>query len=158
MFMTMRKFWQLLVSGFVILSLAACVSATKSGQDGVRADELVTEAINLDLSGIWEYQEGEIVYELSLDRNGNGNYEWQGGRFETTFLSGGLWKGKWMQARNNREGGFDARLANDGLSAHGRWWYTRIEEDRDPLEPGGQFTLRRKGKTSEGNILGSVGP
>ena len=67
----------------------------------------------------------------------------QEGRFETTALSNGLWKGRWVQLGNDREGGLEARLAKDGMSARGLWWYTRIGNDNDPLEPGGEFTLRR---------------
>ena len=85
------------------------------------------------------------MYDLILDSHGNGTYDWQQRRFDTTFLSEGLWKGIWFQSGNDREGRFEAQLAKDGLSAHGRWWYTRIENDRDPLDTRGQFMLFRKG-------------
>ena len=68
---------------------------------------------------MWEYRQGEVVYELLLDRHGNGPYDWQEGRFETTAVSNGQWKGRWVQLGNDREGGFEAWLAKDGMSARG---------------------------------------
>lgn len=86
------------------------------------------------------------MYDLLLDGQGNGSYDWQQGHFETVVLTQGQWKGTWVQVGNDREGGFEARLADNGLSARGRWWYTRVGHDTDPLEPGGEFTLQRKGR------------
>ncbi|MDX1412136.1 MAG: hypothetical protein R3351_08255, partial [Nitrospirales bacterium] len=82
-------------------------------------------------------------YPLTLDQQGKGTYEWQEGRFETTSLSNGIWKGTWHQEGNDREGGFELQLHPDLQSATGNWWYTRIGKDQDPLEPGGSFSLRR---------------
>jgi len=98
----------------------------------------------LNVSGLWEYREGEVVYGLLFDQQGNGLYDWQQGQFKTAVLTKGQWKGRWVQAGNDREGGFEAWLANDGMSARGRWWYTRIENDTNPLESGGEFILQRK--------------
>lgn len=70
---------------------------------------------------MWEYREGEIMYELLLDRHGNGAYDWKQGRFETTTLSGDLWSRVWIQIANDRESGFEARLENDGMTTRGRW-------------------------------------
>lgn len=97
-----------------------------------------------DLAGEWKYEEGKIIYPLSLDQEGKGTYEWEGGRFETTSLSNGIWEGTWHQEGNDREGGFELQLQPDLQSAVGTWWYTRIGTDRDPLEPGGSFRLRRE--------------
>lgn len=101
-----------------------------------------------DLAGVWEYKENNAVYPLTFDQKGNGTYEWKNGRFITTSLEHGLWKGTWHQQENDREGGFEIHLDQDLRSATGRWWYTRIERDSDPLDPGGTFTLN---KVSERN-------
>jgi hypothetical protein len=96
-----------------------------------------------DLTGEWKYEEGRVIYPLTLDEEGRGTYKWKEGRFETTNLSNGVWKGTWHQEGNDREGGFELQLHPDLQSATGSWWYTRIETDQDPLEPGGSFSLRR---------------
>ena len=96
-----------------------------------------------DMEGEWEYRETSVVYPLKFDQKGNGSYEWKQGRFVTTRLEHGVWSGTWHQAENDREGEFEMQLETDGRSAIGRWWYTRIEQDRDPLEPGGTFTLHK---------------
>ncbi len=139
--------------GLVILNLAGCQGVSTLQAEGALLKEQVQESFDpsgdssgdslVNLSGLWEYCQGEVVYELLLDRYGNGPYDWQEGRFETTALSNDQWKGRWVQLGNDREGGLEARLAKDGMSARGRWWYTRIGNDNDPLEPGGEFTLRR---------------
>ena len=96
-----------------------------------------------ELAGEWKYEEGHVVYPLTLDGEGKGTYEWKEGRFETTSLSNGVWQGTWHQEGNDREGGFELQLHPDLQSASGSWWYTRIGTDQDPLEPGGSFSLRR---------------
>jgi len=96
-----------------------------------------------ELAGGWEYEEGTVSYQLTLDQEGKGKYGWKKGRFETTSLSNGVWKGTWHQEENDREGEFELQLHPDLQSATGSWWYTRIGKDQDPLEPGGSFTLRR---------------
>lgn len=137
----------------VILNLAGCQSVSTPQGEGAVLEEHVRVSLEssrdssgdppVKLSGMWEYQQGEVVYELLLDRNGNGTYDWQQGQFQTVAVLDGQWKGRWVQSGNDREGGFEARLAKDGMSARGRWWYSRIGNDNDPLEPGGEFTLRR---------------
>lgn len=143
--------------GLVILNLAGCQGLSTPQGEGALLKEQVQVSLDTsggssgyssgdslaNLSGMWEHRQGEVVYELLLDRHGNGPYDWQEGRFETTALSSGQWKGRWVQLGNDREGGLEARLAQDGMSARGRWWYTRIGNDNDPLDPGGEFTLRR---------------
>ena len=96
-----------------------------------------------DLAGGWEYEEGSVIYPLNLDKKGNGTYQWKNGRFETKSLTNGIWKGTWYQEENDREGKFELQLQPDLQSAAGRWWYTRIGEDHAPLEPGGNFRVRR---------------
>ncbi len=84
------------------------------------------------------------MFELMLDDRGNGSYNWHDGYFRTTSLSHQHWVGTWHQPGNDREGKFEARLADDGQSAEGRWWYTRIGLDRNPREREGFFSLVRK--------------
>ena len=116
-----------------------CHKETRSS----RENEEISKVQIQDLAGEWEYEEASVAYRLTLDRNGNGNYEWKQGRFATTSLKNGLWIGTWHQRDNDREGGFELQLAQDLRSARGRWWYTRIEQDHDPLNPGGTFRLTR---------------
>lgn len=137
----------LLLFTVAILGQGGCLTMTTlEGDESVpKPDVSPKKNLISDLSGLWEYHEGEIVYELLLDDYGNGEYDWQAGRFETLSLSHGQWKGKWFQIGNDREGEFEILLAEDGLSARGTWWYTRIGKDSDPLIPGGQFELIFKG-------------
>ncbi len=115
----------------------------------------VTPALNLsqfqlrDIEGEWEYRETNIVYPLKFDQKGNGSYEWKQGRFVTTRFERGEWLGTWHQPENDREGEFEMRLEPGGQSAIGRWWYTRIEKDRDPLEPGGTFTIYKLSENTQ---------
>jgi hypothetical protein len=79
-----------------------------------------------------------------LDRYGNGGYNWQNGRIETTNFSDGKWTGNWVQPGNDRQGGFDLVLSPDRSLAQGTWWYTRIREKIiPPGEPGKEFKLKR---------------
>lgn len=102
-----------------------------------------TELADVDLAGVWEYEENHMVYTLKLDARGNGTYDWQDGRFETWSIADGMWRGAWFQPRNDREGEFALTLSHDHRTATGRWWYTRIGSDTAPTQPGGEFTLRR---------------
>lgn len=135
------------ILGVSLLNLSGCsVVPTSEVNSPIEAPRVSYSVDRLpSVSGMWEYREGEVVYDLLLDGQGNGTYDWQQGQFETAVLTQGQWKGTWIQVGNDREGGFEAWLAEDGLSARGRWWYTRIGSDADPLEPGGEFTLERKG-------------
>jgi hypothetical protein len=137
--------WLSAICVLVFLSSSGCAKRIEIEQKGVFLDQPISHASDPReiLSGMWEYHEGEVMYEVFLDRQGNGTYDWQQGRFETTSLQGKMWKGLWIQAGNDREGGFEAQLEEGGMAAHGRWWYTRIGNDYDPLEPGGQFILMR---------------
>ncbi|WNM60698.1 hypothetical protein [Candidatus Nitrospira neomarina] len=96
-----------------------------------------------DLAGIWEYADKTGSNTITLDEEGNGPYEWEGGWFETQELKDGVWKGQWMQAGNDREGRFELKWLDDSSIAQGRWWYTRIGQDHNPLDPGSTFTMQR---------------
>ena len=108
-----------------------------------------------DLSGEWEVQEGDKSYKATLDRHGNGLYSWQSGRIVTTVIAGQKWQGTWQQAGNDREGGFELVLSEDGSQARGVWWYTRVGEKRDipPRQWGGSYVWKR---TSTGPTAGHV--
>lgn len=95
------------------------------------------------LAGEWEYEEGGVVVSLVLDKQGNGEYPFKGGRFETGALWDHTWTGKWAQQENDREGGFEVTLSPDYSEGEGRWWYTRIEQDTTPDKPGGRFKVNR---------------
>ncbi len=97
----------------------------------------------IDLAGLWEYEDHTGSYLITLNAEGKGPYEWQEGRFETMSLQEGLWTGIWIQEGNDREGGFELTFSENADVAKGEWWYTRIGKDRDPLEPGGHFTMTR---------------
>src|ERR1051325_2719756 len=80
----------------------------------------------IDVSGEWEVQEADKSYSAHLNASGNGTYTWQGGRIMTTEIVDHAWNGTWHQSGNDREGGFEVRLSDDGMSAEGAWWYTRV--------------------------------
>lgn len=98
-----------------------------------------------DLSGEWEIQEEDKSYKATLDRSGNGSYTHQGGTFTTTGLAGRKWQGTWRQTGNDREGGFEVLLSEDGTEAKGIWWYTRVGERNNipPREHGGTYVWKR---------------
>ena len=121
---------------------ATVPSEESSGSPASQTLSLATITVK-DLEGIWEYEEASSVYSLTLDHEGKGYYDWKDGRFSTTSFLQGVWTGTWHQGENDREGGFELQLQPDLQTATGEWWYTRIEEDRSPLQPGGNFLLRR---------------
>lgn len=95
------------------------------------------------LAGSWEYEEGAAVVPLEIDRSGVGTYPYKGGQLITDSLDDRLWRGRWHQAENDREGGFEVTLTPDLSEGDGRWWYTRIGRDQSPTEKGGTFHLMR---------------
>lgn len=101
------------------------------------------------LAGLWEYEEGTAVVPLEIDRSGVGTYPYKGGRLITDSLDDHHWRGRWHQAENDREGGFEVILTPDLSEGEGRWWYTRIGRDQSPTEKGGTFHLMRS-ETSSG--------
>jgi hypothetical protein len=79
-----------------------------------------------DLSGEWEVLEVEDDkrYKATLDR---------------------LWQGTWQQPGNDREGGFELLLSEDGTQAKGVWWYSRVgtRNNIPPREHGGTYQWKR---------------
>jgi hypothetical protein len=100
-----------------------------------------------DLSGEWEILEIEEnkTYRATLDRHGNGPYTWQEGQFITTDYSDRRWHGTWKQAGNDREGGFELVLSEDGTQAKGIWWYVRVGNKKNipPRQHGGNYVWKR---------------
>jgi ketosteroid isomerase-like protein len=98
----------------------------------------------VDLSGTWRVQETDRTYDASLDPGGNGTYTWQGGQIRTTRLEGRKWEGTWRQPGNDREGGFEVTLSDDGTTGQGHWWYTRVDTRKvPPREWGGPYQWQR---------------
>lgn len=98
-----------------------------------------------DVSGEWEIQEEDKTYRATLDRHGNGTYTHKGGILTTTGYANRLWQGTWRQPENDREGGFEVLLSEDGREAKGIWWYTRVGSHTNipPREHGGTYVWRR---------------
>ncbi|NOT23931.1 MAG: SnoaL-like domain-containing protein [Nitrospiraceae bacterium] len=100
-----------------------------------------------DLSGEWDILEVEDDkrYKATLDKAGNGPYTQHGGRFITTKFADRLWQGTWQQPGNDREGGFEVLLSEDGTQAKGVWWYSRVGTQKNipPREHGGTYTWKR---------------
>lgn len=102
---------------------------------------------SIDLSGEWDILEVEDDkrYTATLDKAGNGPYTQHGGRFVTTKFSDQLWQGTWQQPGNDREGGFEILLSEDGREAKGVWWYSRVGTHKNipPREHGGTYQWKR---------------
>ena len=100
-----------------------------------------------DLSGEWEILEVEDDkrYKATLDKAGNGPYTQHNGRFTTTKFADRLWQGTWQQPGNDREGGFEVLLSEDGTQAKGVWWYSRVGTQKNipPREHGGTYSWKR---------------
>jgi len=105
---------------------------------------LALPALALDVSGVWEVAEEERTYRATIDGAGNGTYTWQNGVIFNSKLEGARWSASWKQSGNDREGGFLVELSEDGNSAKGRWWYSRVGAQVIP-DPdfGGDFTWRK---------------
>jgi hypothetical protein len=95
------------------------------------------------LAGEWDYEELAVVL-LTLDEMGNGTYGWKNGYLRTVAFEGLHWEGTWLQEENDREGNFVVELSPDLSEGNGRWWYTRIGDDRAPTANGGIFHLSRR--------------
>lgn len=104
-------------------------------------------SITPDLGGELDILEVEDDkrYKATLDKNGNGPYTQHGGRFTTTKVTDRLWLGTWQQPDNDREGGFEVLLSEDGTHANGVWWYTRVGSHHNipPREHGGTYQWKR---------------
>lgn len=100
-----------------------------------------------DVSGDWDILEveDEKRYKATLDKNGNGPYTQHQGRFVTTKIENRLWEGTWHQPGNDREGGFEVLLSEDGKEAKGIWWYTRVDTRKNipPKEHGGTYHWKK---------------
>lgn len=100
-----------------------------------------------DVSGDWDILEveDEKRYKAMLDKNGNGPYTQHQGRFVTTKIENRLWQGTWHQPGNDREGGFEVLLSEDGKEAKGIWWYTRVDTRKNipPKEHGGTYHWKK---------------
>lgn len=101
----------------------------------------------IDLSGEWDILEVEDDkrYRATLDKTGNGPYTQHGGQFVTTKFTDRLWQGTWQQPGNDREGGFELLLSDDGTQAKGVWWYSRVGNQKNipPREHGGTYLWKR---------------
>ncbi|MDH5426864.1 MAG: nuclear transport factor 2 family protein [Nitrospirota bacterium] len=101
--------------------------------------------IKVNLTGQWEIQEEDKAYQVTLDGTGNGPYTWQEGRLQTEKVVDRLWSGTWHQKGNDREGGFEVLLSEDGKTADGVWWYSRVGTQKNipPREWGGTYKIKR---------------
>ena len=147
-----RLRWELCVLTLALLSSAACTVPAARHEEALLP---VSTAIDAPddrriLAGQWDYEDDGIV-TLTLDEHGNGTYPWKGGTFITHSLSNHVWRGTWVQKDNDREGGFSLDFSPDFSDGDGRWWYTRIENDRAPARKGGTFHLSKKTSPSASN-------
>lgn len=112
---------------------------------GASAKKISVTSETPDLSGDWEIEEEDKTYRATLDKAGNGTYTHKGGRLTTTSYANRLWQGTWQQPENDREGGFEVLLSEDGQEAKGIWWYSRVGEHKNipPREHGGNYTWKR---------------
>jgi hypothetical protein len=117
--------------GFLLFMMTACASGPK-------------------MEGMWEIQEEDKSYMATLDPQGNGTYTWKNGTIKTTEFIDRRWKGTWQQTGNDREGGFEVLLSEDGTQAEGVWWYTRMgdHEDIPPKKFGGDYLWVRQSPQS----------
>ncbi len=104
-----------------------------------------TTSATVNLGGEWDIQEEDRSYKAMLDEAGNGTYTWQGGKITTTDYADRRWQGTWQQNGNDREGGFEVLLSEDGTQAKGVWWYTRVGDKKNipPRQWGGPYTWKR---------------
>jgi ketosteroid isomerase-like protein len=126
---------------------AISLNERPSGRSALTAASTNSLPAITDLSGEWEILEVEDDkrYTATLDKAGNGPYTQHGGRFVTTKFSDRLWQGTWQQPGNDREGGFELLLSEDGKEAKGVWWYSRVGTHKNipPREHGGTYQWRR---------------
>jgi ketosteroid isomerase-like protein len=127
-------------------SLVSPVAQTSASSDAQSVTGNSTTSVP-DLSGNWDILEpdNDKHYQATLDKAGNGPYTQHGGRFTTTKFADRLWQGTWHQPGNDREGGFELLLSEDGTQAKGIWWYTRVgtRNNIPPREHGGTYEWKR---------------
>lgn len=136
---------QMILVVMSVVGVAGCAERSHrlpQGEKSIRELSAPPRHIH-DLAGVWEYEDKSGSYLIRLNEEGKGTYDWEDGWFETHEFKDGVWKGTWFQAGNDREGGFELKCSEDLPVAWGYWWYTRIGKDRNPLEPGGTFTMKR---------------
>lgn len=129
------------------LTLIACtpVKETVPDHQAKVEQECLAGADRSVLAGPWLYEEQGYIYTLRLDKQGNGAYEWKGGRFLTSCLEKTRWRGTWKRAQDDSEGAFEISLSEDLTMGEGQWWYTRIGKDRGPMGPKSEFQVKRIG-------------
>jgi len=141
--------WMLLSWHESFRTVGAASLASERGMAGSarRLDSTEASSFSVDLSGEWNILEVEDDkrYKAMLDKKGNGPYTQHGGRFMTTQFADRLWQGTWIQPGNDREGGFELLLSEDGTEAKGIWWYSRVGTRKNipPREHGGTYLWKR---------------
>ena len=86
----LRK-WKM-VGVFLLLQFVFFGCRTNPPEPQVHAPEQNLQPSSMkksDLAGTWEYRDENGAYCLTLNREGHGAYEWQGGRLLTTKLDNG---------------------------------------------------------------------
>jgi hypothetical protein len=128
----------------LLITLLTVLSLWMGAPEKVGAEGLES-ARSPDVSGEWDIEEEDKSYRAVLDKQGNGNYSWQGGRIDTITIDDRKWLGTWRQTGNDREGGFEVLLSEDGREAKGVWWYTRVGDRKNipPREWGGKYVWKR---------------
>jgi len=111
----------------------------------IQPTEAGANPLEVNFTGEWEIQEEDKAYQVRLDAKGNGPYNWQEGRLQTEKVVDRLWSGTWHQKGNDREGGFEVLLSEDGKTADGVWWYLRVGTQKNipPREWGGSYKIKR---------------
>ena len=137
-----------LVCAFIGLMGCAEVSPPVSQETQSRSTTFSIPQQIKDLAGPWEYKDDAGKGTINLNELGKGEYDWEEGRFETVSLKEGQWIGIWVQEGNDREGGFELKFSKDSPVAQGKWWYTRIENNHEPLQSGGSFWMARRSAIS----------
>ncbi len=129
------------------------LAAATSESSGTPETAQDTSADTLDLSGNWLIEEEDKSYTARLDASGNGPYTHQGGSFRAVTLQGRRLAGTWQQTGNDREGGFEVLFSEDGNTARGVWWYTRVgtRNNIPPKLHGGTYVWRRVPANAETN-------
>ncbi|MFO0773957.1 MAG: nuclear transport factor 2 family protein [Nitrospiraceae bacterium] len=156
-----REVWPLRETGILekrdgMWQLLSWHESLRTMQMGVRVDSAAANvrlvgtnesSAVVDLSGKWDILEVEDDkrYQATLDKGGNGPYTQHEGRFTTTKFADRLWQGTWNQPGNDREGGFELLLSEDGKEAKGVWWYSRVGKHKNipPREHGGSYLWKR---------------
>jgi len=147
--------WQLLSwhESFRSAQLGGPLASSSAAAGSHRLVSDAATTVMPDVGGEWEILEveDEKRYKATLDKSGNGPYTQHGGRFVTTKFADRLWEGTWQQPGNDREGGFEVLLSEDGSEAKGIWWYTRVGNHKNipPREHGGTYQWKKLTTTTQ---------